>query len=104
MNWTFDWVSSLNNKFNFDFNVTTKANEPGEYNFKEIKTKNESEMPGLSVFYKDEEGNVYHTYSCYARELESFLTAYRLLNVVTKGRDEGNLSYGMEWVKHHDRY
>jgi len=104
MDWTFEWVSSMNNQFNFDFNVTSKAGETGEYNYKEIKTDKENELPGLSVFYKDEEGNIFHTYSCYARELETFLSAYRFLDVVPKGRDEGDLNYGMEWVKHHDKY
>ena len=104
MNWTFEWVSSLGNRFNYDYNVTSKAGEKCEYNFKEFTAKSEGEMPGLSVFYKDEDGNIYNTYSCYARELESFLTVYRFLDVVPKGRDEGELSYGMEWVKHHDKY
>lgn len=105
MNWTTEWVSSLNNNFNFDYHVTTKPDEVSEYNYKEIKSSGkENQLPGLSVFYKDEEGNIFHTYSCYGRELETFVGTYRLLDVVPKGRDESALSYGMEWVKHHDKY
>ena len=56
------------------------------------------------MFHKDESGVVYHTYSSFARGLETFITAYDLLDIVPKGRDEASLKYGMEWVRHHDRY
>ena len=63
------------------------------------------EAPGISVFVIDkEDGQIYHTYSTYARGLENFLTAYHLLDIVPKGRDEKKLSYGMEWLRHKDRY
>ena len=62
-----------------------------------------SELPGLSVFYKDAGGDIFHTYSTYARGLDIFLTVYNLLDVVPNGRDEEDFP-GMSWVRHHDRY
>jgi predicted dithiol-disulfide oxidoreductase (DUF899 family) len=63
-----------------------------------------SELPGLSVFFKDEKDAIFHTYSSFARGLDTFLGIYRLLDIVPKGRAEEDLGYGMEWVRHHDRY
>ena len=104
MGWTFEWVSSLGSDFNFDFEVTTKANEPSYYNFKEVLKDKELEMPGISVFVKDDNDNIFHTYSCFARELETFNTAYRYLDIVPKGRNEADLPYGQAWVKHRYKY
>jgi predicted dithiol-disulfide oxidoreductase (DUF899 family) len=63
------------------------------------------EMPGISVFYKDDNGNIYHTYSTFARGDEKLVGAYMFLDLTPKGRNEtganGNL---MDWVKHHDKY
>jgi predicted dithiol-disulfide oxidoreductase (DUF899 family) len=107
MGWTFKWVSSVGNDFNRDFHVTFTAEDlaagTGDYNdgAKPFGTK---EAPGISVFFKDDQGSVFHTYSSYARGLDIFITAYNLLDIVPKGRDEGRLKYGMEWVRHHDRY
>jgi predicted dithiol-disulfide oxidoreductase (DUF899 family) len=61
------------------------------------------ELPGLSVFFKDARGDVFHTYSTFARGLESFLTAYNYIDLTPKGRDEAEIG-GMGWVRHHDRY
>ncbi len=58
----------------------------------------------MSVFYKDDDGLVFHTYSTYARGLDSFLGVYRLLDVVPNGRDEAKLPFPMAWVRRHDRY
>jgi predicted dithiol-disulfide oxidoreductase (DUF899 family) len=63
-----------------------------------------NEGPGLSVFAKDDKGDVFHTYSSYGRGLDMFITAYNFLDIVPKGRDEAGLSYSMEWIRHHDRY
>ena len=63
-----------------------------------------AELPGLSVFAKNDKGRVFHTYSSYARGLEQFMTIYRLLDIVPKGRDEGDCAFGMEWVRHRDNY
>jgi predicted dithiol-disulfide oxidoreductase (DUF899 family) len=107
MDWTFNWVSSLNNDFNYDYQVSfpQEAAEKNEiyYNY----TKGpffSSEGPGISVFYKDEHGDTFHTYSTYGRGLDMFLTAYHLLDLVPKGRDEEGLVYGMEWLRHKDQY
>ena len=105
MNWTFRWVSSHASDFNRDFNVSHTQSEAdaglARYNFVPI-TKPMSEMPGLSVFYRDSSG-IYHTYSTYARGLDILLNTYNLLDMTPKGRDEAP-NEGMNWVRHHDRY
>ena len=63
-----------------------------------------TEAPGLSVFYKDTDGSIYHTYSCFARGLDALMGTYQYLDLAPKGRDEDDLSFSMEWVRHHDRY
>lgn len=107
MEWGFKWVSSHGSDFNRDFNVsfTPEELESGEmtYNFKRQSFPS-TEGPGLSVFTRGDEGAIYHTYSCYGRGLDRFLTAYTFLDVTPKGRDEDGLDYTMEWVRHHDRY
>jgi predicted dithiol-disulfide oxidoreductase (DUF899 family) len=61
-------------------------------------------MPGVSAFYKDDAGEVFHTYSTYGRGVEVMMHTYRLLDLTAKGRDEDGLDFTMEWVRHHDRY
>ncbi len=102
MGWNFEWLSSAGTSFNADFGVTGAEGETLIYNFRR-KIENAVEMPGLSVFQK-EDGMVYHTYSCYARGLDIFNAAYQLLDLVPKGRDEDHLPFTMSWVKHHDKY
>jgi predicted dithiol-disulfide oxidoreductase (DUF899 family) len=63
-----------------------------------------SEAPGISVFYKDKDGNIFHTYSAYARGTETTMNAYNYLDYVPKGRDEDGLRFTMSWLRHHDRY
>ena len=105
MGWSFNWASALGSDFNYDFQVSVRGDgAPFTYNYRQILGSSGNEWPGISVFYKDEEGVVYHTYSTYARGLEDFNTAYRYLDIVPKGRDEGELAYGMEWVKLRDQY
>jgi len=105
--WNFKWVSSNKNDFNFDYHVSFTKDELAKgdvyYNFKEMKTKSE-EHPGLSVFYKDENGDIFHTYSTYGRGLELTLVTYQFLDLVPKGRDEEKLERPMSWVRHHDKY
>jgi predicted dithiol-disulfide oxidoreductase (DUF899 family) len=107
MGWSFPWVSSYGTDFNRDYHVSfTKeemANSKTYYNFG-TRDFPADEAPGLSVFYKDTHGDVFHTYSSYARGLEWLLGAYSYLDLVPKGRDEGKLAYSMAWVRHHDRY
>jgi len=107
MGWTFKWLSSFSNDFNRDYQVsfTPEELEKGEmyYNYR-VGKFGRDEAPGLSVFYKNTEGTVFHTYSCYGRGLDMLNGTYHHLDVVPKGRDEAGLSYTQEWVKHHDRY
>lgn len=107
MGWRFKWVSSAANSFNQDFQVsfTPEQRAAGEivYNFAPSKFGSD-EAPGLSVFYRDPEGNVFHTYSTYARGLDILIGAYNYLDLVPKGRDEAGLPHSMAWVRHHDRY
>ena len=107
MGWTFDWVSSGDSDFNFDFAVSfteqQRAEESPNYNFATIKFPME-EAPGFSVFYKDEDGAIYHTYSTYARGLDILNAAYHIMDMTPKGRDEDKLPYPMDWVRRHDRY
>jgi predicted dithiol-disulfide oxidoreductase (DUF899 family) len=107
MGWHFPWVSSHGSDFNSDFDVSfTKeqiADGRGRYNFGTIAPYGE-ECPGLSVFAKDAAGQVFHTYSAYARGLEPLLGTYVILDLVPKGRDEEGLPSTMSWVKHHDKY
>jgi predicted dithiol-disulfide oxidoreductase (DUF899 family) len=106
MDWKFTWVSSHGNDFNGDFHVSFTADEmangTADYNFGD-KPKGE-EMPGVSVFWKGDAGEVFHTYSTYGRGVEVMMHAYRLLDLTPRGRDEDGLGFTMEWVRHHDRY
>lgn len=107
MGWKFKWLSSNGTDFNFDYHVSfTKeelATEKVNYNYEEKKITSE-ELPGLSVFYKDGTGAVFHTYSTYARGLDEFLSTYHYLDRTPNGRDEGGLPATMAWVRHHDKY
>jgi predicted dithiol-disulfide oxidoreductase (DUF899 family) len=107
MGWGVKWVSSLHTDFNRDYHVTFTPEELATkqvyYNYARGPFP-APEAPGLSVFYKDPDGAIYHTYSCYARGLDMLNGAYHLLDLVPKGRDEAGLSYSMEWLRHHDRY
>jgi predicted dithiol-disulfide oxidoreductase (DUF899 family) len=107
MGWRLTWVSSAHTDFNRDYHVTftPEERESGRayYNYR-LGSFPVGEAPGLSVFSKDEDGTIYHTYSCYARGLDMLNGAYHLLDLVPKGRDEAGLSSSMEWLRHHDRY
>jgi predicted dithiol-disulfide oxidoreductase (DUF899 family) len=73
------------------------------YNYEETEFPSE-ERPGVSVFYKDETGSIFHTYSSYARGLDILIGAYNFLDLAPKGRDEDGLKFTMAWVRHHDKY
>jgi predicted dithiol-disulfide oxidoreductase (DUF899 family) len=108
MGWNFKWVSSFNNDFNFDFHVSfNKADlEKGKvfYNYK-MRYLQSEEMSGLSVFYKDEEENIYHTYSTFARGDEKTVGTYMYLDITPRGRNETGPNFDLtDWVRHHDRY
>jgi len=107
MGWKFKWVSSAGSDFNFDYHVSfteaDKARGKVEYNFDTQDYMGE-ELPGLSVFYKDERGDIFHTYSAFARGSELLGGVYGMLDVTPKGRNEppgGNLT---AWVRRHDEY
>jgi predicted dithiol-disulfide oxidoreductase (DUF899 family) len=105
MGWKFKWVSSYGDDFNHDFHVSFSKEEMAsevEYNYAKGKFPSE-EAPGLSAFIKDG-GNVFHTYSAYARGLDIFLGAYNFLDHAPKGRDEDALPWSMAWVRRHDEY
>jgi predicted dithiol-disulfide oxidoreductase (DUF899 family) len=107
MGWRFKWLSSSGNDFNFDYHVSATEEEQAKgkmyYNYQTQDWVNE-EMPGLSVFYKDETGDIFHTYSTYERGLDILVGAYNFLDLVPKGRDEDHLDFTMDWVRRHDQY
>jgi predicted dithiol-disulfide oxidoreductase (DUF899 family) len=107
MGWRFKWVSSYGSDFNFDYHVSFTKDEMAQgkvyYNY-EMREFGTEEAPGTSVFYKDESGAIFHTYSCYARGGDMLIGAYHYLDLVPKGRDEEALAFTMAWVRHHDRY
>ena len=105
MGWRFPWVSSHGNDFNFDFHVSFRKEDMGkpvEYNYK-LGAASMEELPGASAFYKDSKGNLFHTYSTYARGLDGLVGTYQFLDLVPKGRDE-NPESSMDWVRRHDEY
>jgi predicted dithiol-disulfide oxidoreductase (DUF899 family) len=107
MGWRFNWVSSHGSDFNPDFNVSFTKEEmmQGKVNYNYTMQEFPSEeAPGISVFYKDAAGDVFHTYSTYGRGVEQIVGTYMILDLVPKGRDEDHLGFTMEWVRHHDRY
>jgi predicted dithiol-disulfide oxidoreductase (DUF899 family) len=108
MGWRFKWYSSFDCDFNRDFRVTFTQDELAAgrmyYNYK-IQSFPMEEAQGLSSFYKDQAGVVFHTYSTYGRGVESFINAYNLLDLAPRGRDEQDQKpIPMAWVRHHDRY
>jgi predicted dithiol-disulfide oxidoreductase (DUF899 family) len=104
--WTFKWVSSLGNDFNFDYNVSFAPESPERgavfYNYSPQKLGG-TEMPGISAFFRDGD-QVYHSYSTYARGLDMLNGAYHYLDIAPKGRDEEELDFPMQWVKHRVAY
>ncbi len=108
MGWSFTWVSSHGGDFNRDYHVTFTQEEldngTAHYNYQDGVKFPVTEAPGISAFYKDADGAVYHTYSSFGRGLENFLGIYHFLDIAPKGRDEDGLRYPMEWVRHKDKY
>ena len=107
MGWTFDWFSSGNNDFNYDYGVsfTPEQIEAGKakYNFGTTPLYG-PELPGISVFYRDATGDIFHTYSTYARGLDMMNAAYHYLDLTPLGRHEDGLPYPMDWVRLCDQY
>jgi len=107
MGWGFKWVSSYDTDFNFDYNVSFTPEEmskkEGMYNFTR-QDPHSPEREGVSVFYKDSAGHVFHTYSAYARGIDMLNVAYHYLDLVPKGRDEAGHEFPQFWVRRHDEY
>ncbi|MGA9798630.1 MAG: thioredoxin family protein [Terriglobales bacterium] len=107
MGWQFKWVSSSGNDFNFDYHVSFSPAQKAEgkvfYNYEKTDFPSE-EAPGASVFYKNKAGEIFHTYSSYARGLDILVGTYNFLDLTPKGRDEDGLARSMAWVRHHDKY
>ena len=104
MGWSFRWYSSAGSEFNRDFNVSFTpqgAEQGGYYNYR-VRPTGVTEREGMSVFYQDDAGDVYHTYSAYERGIEMFNTPYHYQDTVPKGRDEDGRS--QHWVRRHDEY
>jgi predicted dithiol-disulfide oxidoreductase (DUF899 family) len=108
MGWRFEWVSSFGTDFNRDFGVQFSKEDVAKdrvaYNYGIAPAYGTEDLHGLSAFYKDAAGTVYHTYSSYARGLDMLVGAYNFLDLAPKGRDEDGLAFTREWVRHHDRY
>lgn len=108
MGWDFLWVSSAQSDFNYDFGVSFTPEQLAggkmHYNYEDQRASGE-EQPGISVFYKNDAGDIFHTYSAYGRGDEATIGAYAYLDLVPKGRDENGPNFNLgDWVKHHDRY
>jgi predicted dithiol-disulfide oxidoreductase (DUF899 family) len=107
LGWNFKWVSSYNTDFNFDYHISFRpeeiAKKEGMYNFT-IQDPHSPEREGVSVFYKDPEGRIFHTYSAYARGIDMLNVAYHYLDLVPKGRDEASKEFPQFWVRRHDEY
>jgi predicted dithiol-disulfide oxidoreductase (DUF899 family) len=106
MGWSFPWVSSASNSFNYDFGVSFSQRQidagEADYNYEKGNARIE-ELPGISVFAREGD-EVYHSYSTYGRGLDPYNATYQLLDIVPKGRDEQDLPYPQDWVKRHDEY
>ncbi len=107
MGWGFNWVSSAGSDFNADFAVSFDQGDdaPAEpnYNFGTI-TYGGEEAPGLSVFLRNDDGEMFHTYSCYARGLDAVNGAYQMMDLAPRGRDEAGLDFPMAWVRRRHEY
>ena len=107
MGWKFRWLSSGNTDFNYDFQASFRPEDIKRgsvfYNYK-TGAMDSTDREGISVFYKDETGAIFHTYSCYARGIDMVNTTYHLLDLVPKGRDEDPPNFPQDWVHYHDRY
>jgi predicted dithiol-disulfide oxidoreductase (DUF899 family) len=105
MGWSFKWVSSGNCDFNYDYQVSFTPEQlaagTAVHNYTQFKESG-ADKPGVSVFFKDEDGGIFHTYSSYTRGIDILNTAYNFLDLVPKGRDENDR--GAYWVRRHDEY
>ena len=108
MGWNFPWASSFGSDFNFDYNVSFKKEDlaagKATYNFTAVPTRpdaEDTELPGMSAFFKDEAGDIFHTYSSYGRGGEEWIGTLMILDRAPKGRNENST---MDFVRRHDEY
>ena len=108
MGWRFPWVSASGTDFNYDYHVSFTGGELSKgkvlYNFTEMPVpagSTETELPGLSSFYKDDAGEIFHTYSSYARGGEELIGTLMILDRAPKGRNEKTT---MDFVRRQDEY
>jgi predicted dithiol-disulfide oxidoreductase (DUF899 family) len=107
LGWHFPWVSSAGNDFNRDYEVSFTDDELEQgvrYNYRDGVDFPMEEAPGTSVFYRDDDGAIFHTYSTYARGLDHLIGTYQWLDLTPKGRDEDELPFTMAWIRRHDEY
>ncbi|HEY4374393.1 MAG TPA: thioredoxin family protein [Burkholderiales bacterium] len=109
MGWTFPWASSGDGDFNYDFHASFRPEElkTGHvtYNYNDHHETKMADLPGCSVFYKDAQGQVFHTYSMYGRGTEAVMSTYPFLDMLPKGRAENGPGHNMgDWMRHHDKY
>ncbi len=108
MGWNFKWVSSSETDFNFDYHVSFTPEEVAKneafYNYTMQELHDSEEREGVSVFYKDPAGSVFHTYSAYARGIDMVNATYHYLDLTPKGRDEAGHDFTQFWVRRHDEY
>lgn len=106
MGWHFKWLSSAKTDFNFDYHVSFTPEEirngTAIYNYRPLDMDID-EREGVSAFYKDAKGNLYHTYSSYERGIDMLNTTYHFLDLTAKGRNE-NPEHSQDWVRFHDQY
>jgi predicted dithiol-disulfide oxidoreductase (DUF899 family) len=109
MGWSFKWVSSFGSEFNIDYGVSFTgegmADGRNTYNYQERTARTEGEAPGVSVFFKDEQGDIFHTYSSYGRGGEVLIGTYEYLDLTPQGRNENGPYHNLgDWVRLHDEY
>jgi predicted dithiol-disulfide oxidoreductase (DUF899 family) len=106
MGWSFPWVSSHGSDFNFDYHASFTPDQiaAGTYYNYQVQPNKVSEQVGISVFARNERGEVFHTYSCYSRGVDMLNGAYHYLDLVPNGRDEDDLEFAMAWLRRHDQY
>jgi predicted dithiol-disulfide oxidoreductase (DUF899 family) len=102
LGWTFRWVSSGRSDFNFDYRVSFEPGKPATYNFAP-RTYGPSDLPGISVFYRDADGSIYRTYSTFARGIEMANAGFSIMDLLPKGRDEA-AENPMSWLRLRDQY
>ncbi|HWL31572.1 MAG TPA: thioredoxin family protein [Xanthobacteraceae bacterium] len=104
MGWQFDMASSYGSDFNYDYGVSFTEEQLADgkvfYNY-EMTADGFNELPGISVFFKNDAGEIFHTYSSYGRGGEALIGAYRILDLMPKGRNETKI---MDWMRRHDEY